>query len=155
VGHWVRLHAEGTVPFVGPSAIDTATVSGAGGHTAPASITSFKSKDALTPHNAHTTLPIDLVTRCKVTQLPVVSPLRTAGWHRHLRGHPNPDWAHRLVHDIIFGVDIGYSGSRKANVTSPNFTYSEAEDQAVSADIANEVRLNRMAGPFSAPPFPH
>jgi Reverse transcriptase (RNA-dependent DNA polymerase) len=60
-----------------------------------------------------------------------------------------------LVHDIIFGVNIGYTGKRSVTITSPNFTYSEAEDQAVSQDMANEVRLARIAGPFDTPPFSH
>ena len=64
-------------------------------------------------------------------------------------------WAHRLVHDVIHGVDIGYRGRRTLRITSPNFTEGEAEDRAVSVDIANEVSLGRIAGPFASPPFPY
>ena len=64
-------------------------------------------------------------------------------------------WAHRLVHDVIHGVDIGYRGRRTLRITSPNFTEGEPEDRAVSVDIANEVSLGRIAGPFASPPFPY
>ena len=90
---------------------------------------------------------------CRVTGLAVGSPLRAVSWHRHLQTYPDAYWAHRLVHDIIHGVDIGYRGRRTLRITSPNFTDGGAEDRAVSADIANEVNLGRIAGPFVSPPF--
>ena len=55
----------------------------------------------------------------------------------------------------IHGVDIGYTGRRRIRVTAPKFIGSAEEERAVSADIAKEVELGRVAGPFLTPPFPH
>jgi hypothetical protein len=59
------------------------------------------------------------------------------------------------VHGIIHGVDIGYTGRRRVRVTAPNFIDSAEQERAVSADIAKEIELGRVAGPFLTPPFPH
>jgi hypothetical protein len=52
-------------------------------------------------------------------------------------------------------VDIGYRGRRTLRITSPNFTANDSEDRAVSLDLAAEVSLGRIAGPYASPPFPH
>jgi hypothetical protein len=144
VGRWAGAHTEGTDPFnARPSSTSDAP-------TAPSA-----NNDPIPSHNPATPLQFDHTVLCRVTGLAITSPLRPEAWHRHLHHHPDPNWAHRLVHDIIFGVNIGYTGKRSVAITSPNFTFSEAEDQAVSQDIANEVRLARIAGPFDTPPFAH
>jgi hypothetical protein len=111
--------------------------------------------DPLPPHDASTVLALQHVTRCLITNLPVVTPLIAAAWHRHLTGYPDRSWAHRLVHDILCGVDIGYRGSRQQQITCPNFIDSEAEERAVTADLQNEISLGRIAGPFTRSPFQH
>jgi hypothetical protein len=77
-----------------------------------ATTASSVAKDPLPSHNSTTSLQLDLTVRCRVTSLAVTTPLRPEAWHRHLRHHPDPNWSHRLVHDIIFGVNIGYTGKR-------------------------------------------
>jgi hypothetical protein len=106
-------------------------------------------------HNASRSLDLHRIATCRVTGLSVNTPLRAAAWHRHLSTFMDSDWAHRLVHDIIHGVDIGYRGRRTMRITSPNFTEGGAEQQAVSTDIANEVALGRIAGPYDSSPFPY
>jgi hypothetical protein len=112
-------------------------------------------KDPLPHHDASTRLNLQLTATCRVTGLPIVTPFRAAAWHHHLQAFPDSAWAHRLVHDIIHGVDIGYRGRRTLRITSPNFTANDSEDRAVSLDLAAEVSLGRIAGPYTSPPFPH
>ena len=88
-----------------------------------------------------------------MTGLSISTPLRAAVWHRRLAGLPDRSWAHRLVHDIIHGVDIGYTGRRTLRVDSRNFTSTPAEDDAVSRSMEEEVALGRIAGPFASPPY--
>jgi hypothetical protein len=95
------------------------------------------------------------VVYCPHTGLAVTTPFRPASWMRLLRDHPDAAWAHRLVHDLIYGVDIGYRGQRKLHVRSRNFVDSQEEEAAVDADLATETALGHVAGPFDRPPFPH
>ena len=148
VGRWIEPGRRQLPPFDEEVPNATATTP-----SQTASATSFK--DPIPAHNANAPLNLQLTARCRVTGLAVVTPLRAAAWHRHLQRYPDPKWAHRLVHDIIHGVDIGYRGFRSSRITAPNFTDGEVEAHAVSADIANEVSLGRIAGPYISPPFPH
>jgi hypothetical protein len=111
--------------------------------------THFDSHDASVPIACHE------IIRCPHTQLPVVTPLKPAAWLQLLATFPEPNWAHRLVHDLIHGVNIGFQGVRSHRLTSRNFTVSPEEDAAVTADLAAEVSLHHIAGPYTAPPFPH
>ena len=145
MGRWVAPDRMGRSVFDESDSMAAASL--------PSTLDATTSKDPVPAHNASTPLNVYQVTTCKATGLPVNTPLRAANWLRHLRTYPDPDWVHRLAHDIICGVDIGYRGLRSLRITSPNFTKSEAEERAVSADIANEVALGRIAGPYDSPPF--
>ena len=103
------------------------------------------------------TKPLDcsLVISCPVTGLPISTPLHAAAWHRLLAGMPDRSWARRLVHDIIYGVDIGYTGTRRLQVNSRNCTANPAEDAAVSKSMEEEAALGRIAGPFATSPYEH
>ena len=57
------------------------------------------------------------------------------------------------AYDLIHGVDIGYHGVRLQVRDSRNFVDTPAEEAAVSADIAAEVALGYIAGPFSISPY--
>ena len=103
----------------------------------------------------HTPPDFTLTVRCPVTQLPISTPLRAAAWHRLLAGMLDRRWAHRLVYDIIHGVDIGYRGKRTLQVDSRNFTSCPAEDAAVSQSMEEEAALGRIAGPFRTSPYRH
>jgi len=112
-------------------------------------------KDPLPPHDARSLLNLQSVVRCPITTSPVTTTMVPASWHALLRQHPDRDWAHRLVHDIIHGVDIGYRGSRRLKVVGPNFVNSGAESLAVTQSLTEEVALGRIIGPFAQPPFQH
>ena len=152
MGKWRAAEERERSPFDEPDDGEQATAVFLAVST-PSPIPSSSSKDPLPHHNASARLDLHRTATCRVTGLATNSPLRAASWHRYLQTYPDAGWAHRLVHDIIHGVDIGYRGRRTLRITSPNFTDGGAEDRAVSADIANEVNLGRIAGPFASPPF--
>jgi hypothetical protein len=112
-------------------------------------------KAALDPHDASTPIYCDTVIRCPYTQAPVTTPFKPAAWMRLLALYPDREWTHRLVHDLIHGVDIGFRGIRTHRRSSPNFTASLAENEAISADLVAEVALHHIAGPYQQPPFRH
>jgi hypothetical protein len=80
--------------------------------------------------------------------------MNAAAWHHHLHDYPDAQWAHRLVHDIIHGVDIGYRGNRSLRITCLNFVEAGAEHRAVSASLTEDATAKRIIGPFTSPPFP-
>jgi len=110
-------------------------------------------KDVLPLHDSSAAIDLQRVVRCPITTSPVITPMRAVEWQRLLSDYPDKSWAHRLVHDIIHGVDIGYRGSRSLQVISPNFVTGMDEAQAVTQSLAEEVALGRIIGPFTRPPF--
>ena len=69
-------------------------------------------KDPLPDHDATLPLACGAAIRCPHTGLAVTTPFHPASWLQLLRNHPDAAWAHRLVHDLVHGVDIGYRGQR-------------------------------------------
>jgi hypothetical protein len=112
-------------------------------------------KTALDPHDATAPIACDTIIRCPHTRLPVVTPFKPAVWHQLLIHHPNRNWAHRLVFDLLHGVDIGFRGTRRQRRESRNLTSDPAEDAAITADLIAEVALHHIAGPFELPPYRH
>ena len=100
------------------------------------------------PHDTSIRIVCDTVVSCPHRHLSVVTPLKPAAWHRLLVGYPNPDWAHRLVHDLIHGVNVGVRGTRTQCRDSPSMTTSAAEDAAVTADLAADTALHHTTLPF-------
>jgi hypothetical protein len=113
------------------------------------------SRTPLNPHDASVPIAYNSIIRCPHTHLSVVTPFKPLAWLRLLAAYNPPAWAHRLVHDLVHGVDIGYQGSRQQRLSSRNLTTSPAEDAAITADLAAEVSLHHVAGPYTEPPFRH
>ncbi len=112
-------------------------------------------KTAIDPHDASTPVDCSTVIRCPRTHLPVVTPFKPAAWRQLLAEYPDRNWAHRLVHDLVHGVDIGFQGSRLHRREARNMTASSAEDAAITTDLIAEVGLHHVAGPYVQPPFEH
>jgi hypothetical protein len=125
----------------------------AAGTLQPSRVTATKT--ALDPHDATAPISCDTIIRCPHTHLPVVTPFRPAAWHQFLTHYPNRNWAHRLVFDLLHGVDIGFRGTRRLRRASRNLTSVPAEDAAITADPIAEVALHHIAGPFKQSPFRH
>src|SRR5947209_6871973 len=66
----------------------------------------------LQPLNINKTLNPDHVTTCHITNIPIAGSLITRSWMKRLINYPNKTWSYRLIHDIIYGVNIGYAGPR-------------------------------------------
>ena len=78
-------------------------------------------KDPLPDHDATLPLACEAAIRCPHTGLAVTTPFHPASWLQLLRNYPDAAWAHRLVHDLVHGVDIGYRGQRNLHTRSRNF----------------------------------
>ena len=72
---------------------------------------------------------------------------------RVLREHPDRIFVTKLCSYLKTGTDIGYTGSRTARF-SKKLPTALAMSEIVSENLAKEVALGRVAGPFSTPPFP-
>ena len=112
-------------------------------------------QSALDPHNASAPIICDAVIRCPHTHLQVATPFKPAAWLRLLAKYPHRNWAHRLVYDLVHGVNIGFRGPRSQRRESRNFTASLAENAAITTDLVAEVALHHIAGPYEQPPFEH
>ncbi|MGH7238572.1 MAG: reverse transcriptase domain-containing protein, partial [Candidatus Saccharimonadales bacterium] len=92
---------------------------------------------------------------CKHSGHTLHTELNPRQWHALLADYPLRQWAYRLVHDIIYGVDIGYTGVRKQTRQARNWVEDGVQTQAVDGEIDKDVQLQRMIGPYSVPPFKH
>jgi hypothetical protein len=70
-----------------------------------------------------------------------------------LAEYPDRDWAHRLVYDLIHGVDIGYYGTRRQVRHTRNLADTAVERAAITADLTEQVALGHIAGPFGVSPY--
>ncbi|KAK3731998.1 hypothetical protein QZH41_005500 [Actinostola sp. cb2023] len=71
--------------------------------------------------------------------------------NRPLKNHPNQDFLNGLLHDINFGVHIGYDGPRSAHIHDNHLSARE-NPRVVIADISHKLSLGRKAGPYLTPP---
>lgn len=69
-----------------------------------------------------------------------------------LADHPDRIFVSTLCNNLKYGADIGYNGSRIAR-SSKNLPTALSQPTVVGANLAKEVTLGRVAGPFSTPPF--
>ena len=84
----------------------------------------------------------------------VHSPFLIDVWRESLRNHPSYDFVNELLHDIKFGVRIGFHRDRTPLISS-NYPSTTANPAPVPQELERELRLNRNAGPFLAPQFPN
>ena len=82
-----------------------------------------------------------------------LTPLRWKVFATFLKDHPDQDMVQQLVHDLQYGVQIGYTGPRDAYRPSPNLPIDPEHESFVDEEIAKEVALGRRMGPFDSPPF--
>lgn len=85
---------------------------------------------------------------------PLPTPINVSELDKALREHPDRIFVSKLCSYLKTGADIGYNGSRIARF-SPNLPTALAQPEIVTENLAKEVALGRVAGPFSTPPFPN
>jgi hypothetical protein len=47
---------------------------------------------------------------------PTTSPLNYHAWQQGLNSHPDREYVNNVLHDILYGVNIGYTGPRSFRV---------------------------------------
>ncbi|KAK3730899.1 hypothetical protein QZH41_012612 [Actinostola sp. cb2023] len=84
---------------------------------------------------------------------PVHTPLRADCFARELIAHPNPAQVSYVLNGIHNGFRIGFQRSRKLKPSKKNKESATTNPQVINSYLDNEVRLGRVAGPFSDPPL--
>ena len=109
--------------------------------------TETKAKRALS-----TVSPVN-TSNCQEPMAPLPTPVNVTALDKVLREHPDRIFVTKLYSYLKTGADIGYTGSRTRRF-SKNLPTALAQPEIVSENLAKEVALGRVAGPFSTPPFP-
>ena len=84
----------------------------------------------------------------------ICTPLRPLLFARYLQAHPDSAFTSNLIYSLLHGFRIGYSGPHVASTASnltPAFQHPEVIDEA----LHKERIENRIAGPYTQPPFPN
>lgn len=82
------------------------------------------------------------------------TPINVENLERVLADHPDHTFVNQLCNNLKKGADIGYNGARVQRF-SKNLPTALSQPSEVSFNIAKEVTLGRVAGPFSTPPLPN
>ena len=86
-------------------------------------------------------------------QKPLVSsPIDIYHLELELTNHPDRNFVINLLSTLKEGARIGYCGPRSARI-SPNLISATEHPDVVSSNLAKEVNLGRVAGPYPAPPL--
>ena len=84
---------------------------------------------------------------------PLPTPVNVYELDKVLREHPDRIFVTNLCSYLKTGADIGYTGSRTARF-SKNLPTALTQPEIVSENLAKEVALGRVAGPFPLHHFP-
>lgn len=74
-------------------------------------------------------------------------------WRSCLWAHSDTDFVNDLLHDIEFGVRIGYQPVSRDYQIHTNHLSAILNPEPVAREIERELDLNRKVGPFLTPPF--
>ena len=85
----------------------------------------------------------------------IKSPFNPQIWRACLRTHPNADFVSDLLHDIEYGVRIGYQPVNHTSQIHDGQLSATLNPVPLAREIEHELDLNRKVGPFLAPPFPN
>jgi hypothetical protein len=85
----------------------------------------------------------------------VVTPLKWQAFQQLMKEHPDQKLVSELVHDLQFGVRVGYQGPRDQFRPSPNLPIEPEHESFIDDEIRKEVEAGRRMGPFDSPPFPN
>ena len=80
------------------------------------------------------------------------TPLRPQIFARFLTCHPDSDFVSQLIQSLTHGFNIGYQGPHTC-LTAPNLMSAHQHPQIIDEALKKEVAENRMAGPYSTPPY--
>ena len=94
---------------------------------------------------------------CNPTPLrlsPPSMPVNIINLTAELKHHPDQQYTVRLLHDLQWGCNIGYTGPRFARIT-PNLKLAHLHPEAFLTALGKEVSNGQTAGPFLSPPIPN
>ena len=83
---------------------------------------------------------------------PVSTPIDINVLERELSQHPNHNFVTNLVNG--YGTPVSYIGPEKSQV-SHNLISATQHPEVLSTDLAKEINLGWVAGPFDVPPLPN
>ena len=83
----------------------------------------------------------------------IKSPFNLQMWCSCLWAHPDTDFVNDLLHDIEFGVRIGYQPVSRDYQIHTNHLSVILHPEPVAREIERELDLNHKVGPFLTPPF--
>ena len=83
----------------------------------------------------------------------IKSPFNPQMWRSCLWEHPDTDFVNDLLHDIEFGVRIGYQPVSRDYQIHTNHLSAILYPEPMAREIEREIDLNRKVGPFLTPPF--
>ncbi len=129
----------------------TTSVTGVINHSQRISVplsTQHKMRLKSKPQNEVTNLQDQNVTEV----IPLPTPVAVHNLEEALSGHPDKNFVSELCNLFTHGVHIGFQGQRAPRF-SKKLPTAFANPAIVSSNLATEVSLGRMAGPFDSPPF--
>ena len=85
----------------------------------------------------------------------MVSPLKPEVFPGKLSQHPHQHLVAFVLDDLRNGFRLGFQHSKKLKSAKSNKASANQHSEVIDRYLANEVSLERVAGPFSSPPFPH
>lgn len=87
-----------------------------------------------------------------VVNILVPTPIAVSKLELSLAGHPDQHFVAQLCNNLRRGAHIGFEGERKPRF-SKNLPTALAHPDIISSNLAHEISLGRVAGPFNNPPF--
>ena len=84
----------------------------------------------------------------------IKSPFAIDLWRDALLNHPDSALVTDLLHNIEYGIRIGFHNERTPLISSNHFS-ALSNPEPVAKELERELFLNRKAGPFLAPPSSH
>ena len=91
--------------------------------------------------------------RSRSQQPSVSTPINIEVLEHELLHHPDRTFVNYLLNSLRFGTHIGYTGPQSPRV-SRNLLSASQHPEVVTRNLAKEVNLGRVAGPFTSPPLP-
>eukprot|EP00794_Sanderia_malayensis_P008298 gene8298-9181_t len=107
---------------------------------------------ATTGETAHSQIALRLRNNFKPIPPFASSPVILQELHKELSHYPDQNFAINLLNDFTFGFNIGYCGPQLQNI-STNLKSTESNESPIADHIISELKLGRLAGPFTNPPL--
>lgn len=83
-----------------------------------------------------------------------VTPLSVAQFELELKNHPNQSEVSYVLEGLSHGFKVGFSSLHVLKSSPRNKPSAYEHPGVIDKYLANEVKNNRVAGPFGAPPLP-